>query len=178
MRQSERFRNLQKITLLFLIGFFFGAIFYYLFHNSFEELMIQMESSLSGWSQGGHSFGYIFLQSLWNHGKYFVLLWLLSVSRISKIYQRVFAIYTGIRNGFLLLFFVFGKGGWGIFLYLISLFPHCLLLVPLYLFSFSWINEKRYHRHRTSVYLLIVLLFFAACFLECKCNLPIMEAVL
>lgn len=178
MRQSEKFRSLQKVTLLYLIGFFFGAIFYYVFHNSFEELLIQMESSLAGWSGGEHSFGYVFLQSVWNHGKYFALLWLLSVSRIAKIYQRVFAVYTGIRNGFLLLFFVFGKGGWGILMYLASLFPHCLLLLPLYLFSFSWINEKRHPRHRFPVYLMIVVLFFAACFLECKCNLPIMEAIL
>ena len=178
MRQSEKFRNLQKITLLFLSGFFFGAIFYYLFHNSFEDLMMQMEESLAGWSQKGYSFRNQFLQSAWNHGKYFALLWLLSVSRIARIYQRVFTLYTGFRNGFLILFFVFGRGAGGIFLYVASLFPHCLFLVPLYLFSFAWINEKRYQRHRVPVYILIIFVFFTACFMECKWNLPIMEAVL
>ena len=52
LRQSEKIRSLQKIALLFLIGFFFGAIFYYFFQNSFEELMSQTEDSLSGWSRG------------------------------------------------------------------------------------------------------------------------------
>ncbi len=177
MRQSEKIRSLQKIALLFLIGFFFGSIFYYFFQNSFEELMSQTEDSLSGWSRGEYSFAYEYLQSVWNHGKYFALLWLLSVSRIAKIYQRVFTIYTGIRNGFLVLFFVFGRGWKGILLYLASLFPHCLVLLPLYLFSFSLINEGRRHKHRIPLYILIALLFFFACLLECKCNLPIMEAI-
>lgn len=178
MRQSEKIRSLQKIALLFLIGFFFGAIFYYFFQNSFGELMNRTEDSLAGWSRGEYSFAYEYLQSVWNHGKYFALLWLLSVSRIAKLYQRLFTIYTGIRNGFLVLFFVFGKGSRGILLYLASLFPHCLVLLPLYLFSFSWINESRHQKHRIPVYFLLTLVFLTACLLECKCNLPIMEAVL
>lgn len=178
MRQKEKLRSLQRIALFFLIGFFFGAIFYYYFQNSFEGIMKQMEEGVSGWSGEEYSFSYEFLQSLWNHGKYFVLLWLLSVSRISKAYQTAFTVYTGVRNGFLVLFFVFGRGLKGILLYLASLFPHCLILLPLYLFSFSWINESRTQKHRIPVYIFIVLMFLTACFLECRCNLPIMEAVL
>lgn len=177
LRQSEKIRSLQKIALLFLISFFFGAVFYYFFQNSFGELMSQTEDSLAGWSGGEYSFAYEYLQSVWNHGKYFALLWLLSVSRIAVLYQRLFTIYTGIRNGFLVLFFVFSKGARGILFYLASLFPHCLLLLPLYLFSFSWINEGRHQKHRIPVYFMIAITFFAACLLECKCNLPIMEAV-
>lgn len=178
MRQSEKFRSLQKIALLFLIGFFFGAVFYYFFQNSFADLMSRMEDGLSGWSRGEYSFRYELLQSVWNHGKYFALLWLLSVSRIAKVYQRVFTLYTGMRNGFLVLFFIYGRGLRGILLYFASLFPHCLILIPLYLFSFSWINGNRQRRHRVPIYILIIFLFFSACLLECKCNLPIMEAVL
>lgn len=184
MRKRENSRLgktgfLQRIALLFLIGFFIGALFYYIFQNSFSGLMKQMTQNVTNWSAGQHSTGYELLSCLWNHGKYFALLWLLSVNnRVCRVYQTIFTMYTGLRNGFLLLFFIFGRGVKGILLYLVSLFPHCLLLLPLYLFSYLLINESRKREHKGIVCVGIVLVFFAACLLEIKCNLPIMGALL
>lgn len=168
----------QQTALLFLIGFFAGAVFYTLFQNSFADLMEQLEGNMTSWQGREYRFWYEYLQSLWSHGKYFALLWILSVNvRAGRIYQRGFIVYTGIRNGFLLLFFLMGKGGRGVLLYLASLFPQALLLAPLYLFSFLWQNEPGKKEHCGMVYVGVTVLFLAACLLEVKVNLPLMEKV-
>lgn len=169
---------LQKFVLFFLIGFFCGAFLYYIFQNSFEDLMGQMEENVADWAGGERSAGYEFFHSLWNHGKYFALLWLLSASRAKHWYPQVFVLYTGLRQGFLALFFVFGRGAGGLLVYLASLFPQSLILAPLYLFSFHWITENRQKENRVPVYVLVSLVFLAACLLESHYHLPIMEVVL
>lgn len=169
---------LQRIVLYFLIGFFCGAIFYYSFQNSFGELHKQFLSNVAQWSGQKDSFLLLLGKSVWNHGKYFALLWILSVSKISRSYQKIFTLYTGVRNGFLLLFFLFAKNIYGIFLYLVSLFPHMLLFAPLYLFSFAVIQEKRQVRHKKMFSALLFFVFLLACLLEVKCNLPLMEKCL
>lgn len=169
---------LQRIILYFLIGFFCGAVFYYLFQNSFEGVKEQLEANVRKWSVADATLLSLLWQSIWSHGKYFVLLWILSVSRISGGYQKVFTLYTGIRNGFLILFFLYARGAYGILVYLASLFPHTLLFVPLYLFSFAVIQEKRQIKHKVMFGTALFLVFFTACLVEVKGNLPIMEAVL
>lgn len=169
---------LQRIILYFLIGFFCGAIFYYMFQNSFGEVKEQLEANVQKWSVADSTLLSLLWQSVWSHGKYFVLLWILSVSRISSGYQKVFTIYTGIRNGFLILFFLYARGAYGLLVYLASLFPHTLIFAPLYLFSFAVIQEKRQVKHKGLFVAALFLVFCAACLVEVKCNLPIMEAVL
>ncbi len=170
---------IQQVVLLFLIGFFVGAVFYTLFQNSFSGLMEQLEGNMSAWQGREYNFWYEYIHALWSHGKYFVLLWVLSVNvRAGRIYQRGFTIYTGIRNGFLLLFFLMGKGGRGCILYLASLFPQCLLLAPMYLFSFLWQNGSGKKEHKETVCIVIMALFLVACLLEVRVNLPLMEKVM
>lgn len=131
------------------------------------------------WGGGKYSFWYEYLQSLWSHGKYFSMLWILSVNhRAERVYQNGFTVYTGLRSGFLLLFFLMGKGGRGILCYLASLFPHGILLAPLYLFSFLWQTEGGRKERRGMVYVGIAAVFLIACLLEVKVNLPLMGKVL
>lgn len=176
-RQSAG-KSMQQVLLLFLVGFFVGAAFYYLFQNSFAGLLSPFENQLSSLPQDSRSLSGKMIQSVWNHGRFFLLFWLMSVTRIHKLYQSFFLLFTGFRNGFLILFFVFFRGPSGILLYLAGLFPHVLLFVPLYLFSFAWVGEKGHRReHKAGVCVLLALAFFAACFLEAKFNLPVMERV-
>ena len=57
--------ELQRIFLFFLIGFFLGAVFYYIFQQSFEELKKQLEDNLTLWSQEESSSLTLFAKSLW-----------------------------------------------------------------------------------------------------------------
>lgn len=180
-KYHNRFGNtefMQRTILYFLIGFFCGAVFYYMFQNSFSSVKAQLESNIQRWSVAESSVIALLWQSAWSHGKYFVLLWIFSVSRISSGYQKAFTLYTGIRNGFLILFFLYARGAFGIVIYLASLFPHTLIFAPLYLFSFIVIQEKRQVKHKGMFVVVLILAFCAACLLEVKCNFPIMEALL
>ena len=180
-RDKIRWRRtgfLQRIILLFFIGFFIGALFYYMFQKSFVDLMEQMTVNMKSWSLK-NSLWYEYIKILWNHGKFFLLLWLLSVNKkVCYWFQSIFTLYTGLRNGFLLLFFIFFKGMGGVALYFASLFPHCLILTPLYLFSFYLINENRQREYKVGVLVVLFFLFLVACFIEMKCNLPMMERLL
>lgn len=169
----------QKAVLRFFVGFLIGALFYYIFQKSFSGLFQDLEKNMSSWEMRGHSFVSGFLRSLWNHGKYFGLFWIMVRNRkIYKTYEILFTIYTGLRNGFLLLFFLMERGMRGILLYLASLFPHILLFAPLYVFCFYWANESRQRERKLSAYLAIAVVFLAACALEVKCNLPLMEKIM
>lgn len=170
---------IQKISLFFLVGFFVGALFYYFFQNSFLGLSEQMEQNSKQWVREDHGNLYQFLYVAWNHGKYFLLLWILSVNRkVCQWYQNLITVYTGIRHGFLVLFFVLSRGAKGILFYFASLFPQAFLLVPVYLFSFLWINESRQREHGKAVIGILFLLFMAACLLESHANLMIMSKLL
>lgn len=185
MHHHRKYRNrlentefLQRIILYFLIGFFCGAVFYYLFQNSFDGVKEQLESNVQKWSASETSLLSLLWQSVWSHGKYFALLWILSVSRIKGGYQKVFTLYTGFRNGFLILFFLYARGAFGLLIYLASLFPHTLVFIPLYLYSFAMIQGKRQIRHRGLAVAAYAFVFCLACLLEVKCNFPIMERIL
>lgn len=170
---------IQKISLIFLVGFFVGALFYYFFQNSFLGLSEQMEKNSSQWLLDSHGSWYPFFYVLWNNGKYFLMFWILSVNKkVCQWYQNIITVYTGIRHGFLVLFFVLSRGAKGILIYLASLFPQALLLVPVYIFSFMWINESRQREHGKAVVAILFLLFVAACLLESNVNLVIMSKIL
>lgn len=169
---------LQKILLFFLIGFFVGAVFYYFFQHSFEGIRKQLEENLTLWSQEGESTSSLFVRSLWQHGKYLLLFGIFSLGVLKKAYQKIFVWYTGLRNGFLLMFFFYAKGAFGLVIYFISFIPHGLLFVPLYLYLFRMVNENRQDKHQVTRWFGIIFVFITACILEVKANLPIMEALL
>lgn len=170
--------EIQKILLFFLIGFFIGAVLYYIFQNSFVSLKKQLEDNLVLWSQDGESSLSLFGKSLWQHGKYLLLLGVFAIGPLAKVYQKAFTWYTGLRNGFLLMFFLYAKGAVGMLFYIISFIPHGLLLVPLYLYLFSVTNENRQDKHKVSRWICVILIFITACGLEVKVNLPLMETFL
>lgn len=179
-RQSQlgNTEYLQKILLFFLIGFFIGAVLYYIFQHSFADLSKQMEYNLTLWTKEGESSWKLMFSSLWQHGKYLLLFAIFSAGPLKKLYQKLFTCYTGLRNGFLLMFFLCAKGAFGLLIYPVSLIPHILLFAPLYLYSFSAVNENRQDKRRITKWVMVILVFIVACVLEVKVNLPIMEAVL
>ena len=136
---------LQKISLCFLIGFLCGAVFYYCFQNSFREILqATLENNTKTWTKETAFFPEWF-RSLWNHGKYFALIWLLAISPAGPVSQKIFVVYTGIRNGFLFVFFLYAKSAFGIIVYFASLIPQVFLLAP---FS-QKVNEHEYGKSIT-----------------------------
>ena len=153
--------------------------FYYFFRQSFFSLNKQLAEHVEQWKTGGDALWIVFLKIAWNHGKYFVLIWIFAVNpSVETMYQWFFCAYTGVRNGFLLLFFLMNRGLKGIFLYGVSLFPQALVFLPLYLCCFAWVQKNRHQRNERWMPVLFLLFFLSACYLEAKCNLPLMERFL
>lgn len=176
--QSGKKEELQKIFLLYLIGFFIGAVMYYIFQQSFQELRKQLEDNLMFWSQRGENTMALLGKSIWQHGKYLFLFLVFMIGPLVNLYQNIFSWYTGVRNGFLLMFFLYARGGMGIVFYVFSLIPHVFLLVPLYLHLFLNKKENRQEKHKLLRWSCVILVFITACILEVKANLPLMEKFL
>lgn len=175
--RQEYTDNRQKIILGFLVGFFVGAVLYYLCQKSFITLKSQLENNVLQW-ENKESFGEKYLRTLWFHGKYYILFWIMAAGRWKKVYQNFFIAYTGFRNGFFMMFLFFTYGLKGFAIALVSNFPQCILFVPLYWYSMLLANQKRQSKHRISTALILILVFTAACLIEVKANLPIMAMLL
>lgn len=176
--QKRRLGNtdfLQKIVLFFLIGFFIGGTFYYIFQYSFSGVCARLESNLSFWTSEDASFSLLIGKSMWQHGKYLLLYLIFSMGPLVSIYQKVFSLYTGLRNGFLLMFFLYAKGIFGLVIYLLSFFPQGLLFVPMYCYLFQGKKQNRQTHSQILRWILIVFVFVIACVMEVKVNLPIMQ---
>ena len=109
---------LQKISLCFLIGFLCGAVFYYCFQNSFREILqATLENNTKTWTKETAFFTEWF-RSLWNHGKYFALIWLLAISPAGPgESEDICRLYRNKKRLFICLFFICQKCIW----------HHCLL---------------------------------------------------
>lgn len=164
----------KKAVLFFLAGFFSGGILYYLCQKPAGELLVQMEENMVLWAAEEQDFFQAFLFILWERGKVFSVLWLAGYTKIYKPYTAAFITYVGIQSGFLLTFFVTIRGTKGILYWLAAGCPQLFFLVPLYIYSFYRIFERRREKAMPAV-LLILLVFVASCFLEAKINIPLIQ---
>ena len=100
------FVKIKKLLYGVGLSFLAGAMFYLFFRQSFRDVYNEIGSSMTKWQQEKGIMAELY-HSLWNHGKFLVILWILSVNRTAvRWYIRLFLGFTGIRNGFLFLFFV------------------------------------------------------------------------
>lgn len=164
----------KKAVLFFLAGFFSGGIFYYLCKEPAAESLASMKESMVLWASEQQDFWQALLFFLWERGKVLAVLWLAGYTKIYKVYISAFITYIGVQAGFLLMFFVMLRGARGILCWLASGFPHFLVLVPLYVYSFYWVFERR-RQKLMPAFLLVVLCFVGSCVLEARFNVPLLQ---
>lgn len=164
----------KKAVLFFLAGFFSGGILYYLCQKPAGEALAQMEENMVVWAAEEQGFFQALFFILWERGKVFSVLWLAGYTKIYKLYVAAFLAYVGMQSGFLLMFFVTLRGAKGILYWLAAGCPHILFLVPLYVYSFYRIFERRREKAMPAV-LLILLVFVVSCFLEARINIPLIQ---
>lgn len=164
----------KKAVLFFLAGFFSGGILYYLCQKPAGELLAQMEENMVLWAAKEQDFFQALFFILWERGKVFSVLWLAGYTKIYKVYSAAFVAYVGMQSGFLLMFFVMLHGVRGLLYWLAAGCPQMLFLVPLYIYSFYRIFERRREKAVPAV-LLILFVFALSCFLEAKINIPLIQ---
>lgn len=164
----------KKAVLFFLAGFFFGGILYYLCQKPAGDLLARMEENMVLWAAEEQDFFQALLFILWERGKVFSVLWLAGYTKIYKLYIAAFITYIGMQSGFLFLFFIMMRGTKGIVYWLAAGCPQMLFFVPLYIYSFYRIFERRREKAMPAV-LLLLLVFVAGCFFEARINIPLIQ---
>lgn len=164
----------KKAVLFFLAGFFSGGILYYLCQEPASEALETLEANMLLWASEEQAFLSAFLFILWERGKVFSVLWLAGYTKIYKAYVCAFLVFVGIQSGFLLTFFVMRRGAKGTLYWLAAGCPQLLLLVPLYVYSFYRIFERRKEKSVSAV-IFILLCFVTSCVLEARFNVPLLR---
>lgn len=168
--------KIKELILLFLLGFFLGGIIFFLFQKSYIDILHQMDLGVANWAEKETPFIRLLIYTIYEQGKYFVLLWLLSATYIAVPYMIVFVVYKGFGYGFLFSFFISIHGVKGIMFSLGSLFPQALLLIPMYLFLFQFVYRGKKEKRMLVLFLLSGVLIMA-CFLEAYFNIPLMRSL-
>lgn len=171
---SGRKMSIGKQCLLLSLGsFFFGILFFWLFKNSFIDELRRMNESISVTAKQSKPLFAAFLYVVLERSKSFGLLWLLSVTKLRLPYIMFLIIYKGVGLGFLYSFFILEYKLLGLRFCLYYLFPHMIILLPVFLLSFyKIIRQNRNHMVLTITILYCLLL--GASFLEVKVNIPLM----
>lgn len=166
----------KKAVLFFLAGFFSGGILYYLCQEPAADALASLEENMVLWAEEETEFVQVLLFVLWERGKVLSVLWLAGYTKIYKAYICAFLVYVGMQSGFLLTFFVVFRGTKGLLYWLVSGFPHLLLLAPLYVYSFYRIFERKREKVMPAL-LFIVVCFVVSCVLEARFNVPLVQWV-
>lgn len=164
----------KEALLLFFAGFFIGGILYTLCKDVASGQFDLMGERTVLWAESQVLFFDNLLHVFWERGKKLGLLWLAGGTKYYRGYIRVFLMYVGLQLGFMLLFFLKFRRVGGLLLWLGMMMPHALLLVPLYLYCFYRICEKR-QDHSVAAIFLILICFFFSCLLETAGNIPMMQ---
>ncbi len=162
------------MILLFLLGFFFGTLFYWIFRNSFyQELREINQLAVTAQSPSWKAFLFI----AWEQTKTYGLLWVLSSTPLKIPYIVWIILYKGFTNAFIFSFFIMEYGWYGIRLIVCYELPHGPVFLLIYLLTFAKIEKEN---HNKRLWLILVSLYVAlmlACFLEIHFNIPWMKAL-
>lgn len=138
------------LLLCFIIAVIVGTVFanvfrpfyadqYYLFNPDYIKTLKEID--INGFQ--------VFQMALIKHLKEFLLLWVLCITILGTPYIIIKSCTKGFCVGFIIATATMGYGFKGILLFLVYLFPHYLILIPLYVITFtkgaqmcSKINQK------------------------------------
>lgn len=177
MTMKEFLKNQRKKgVLFFLAGFFLGGILYYMCQEPMKQLLETMKQDMALWASEEQNFLQAYLFVIWERGKVLFIVWLAGFTKIYKAFCGAFLSFCGMQTGFLLLFFFSLYGTKGVLLWLSSGVPQLFVYIPLYLFSFYRIFERRREKNMPSL-LFVFVFFLFGCFLEAKFNVPLVKFV-
>ena len=169
-------QEIKRVVLLFVGGFFFGVLFFWLFKNSFFYDLHEMNGSVQKESGNEVPFWSSFFFVVLSHTKSFGALWLIGMTKLRIPYIMLFTLYKGFSIGFLYSFFIMEYGISAIRFCLYYMFPQGVLLIPIFLLSMQNIY-RRNENHMLLTVLGMYLILLLACALEVRFNIPLMNSL-
>ena len=111
-----------------------------------------------------------------------MLILFLNITPVGNMFNHLYCMYKGIVIAMLIASATLGYGAGGIVLYIISVFPHYFLYVPLFVAIMyisiqlaEMIREKKLGRFKLRAVALLIVLIAGTSFLEAYCNYPILR---
>lgn len=184
-----------RLWLLFFAGIIAGTFFANLFfRDGYAEMGIYSEYFMDKFSLMEVKNKELFLYAFESRLKEILVVCLLSLTSFGALIPGAYLVYKGFCVGILVSIYVMQYGTGGIFLYLLSVFPHYLAYVPMAIMLVhvgfeihsdikQFKSQKKYpDTKKMYAYgkVLIILLFLnvIASYLETFANLPLMTKVL
>lgn len=132
-----------RLTIgLFFLGFLTGCFCTALLKKQlYEPVLTLFQSTVNSLPFLEIRCENVFLYSLFENLKLFLLLTFFSMTNVWKLYYTGFTLYTGFSQGLLFCFCLLLNSTLGILQYFCFLLPHALLLVPVYLYFTSRLDE-------------------------------------
>ncbi|BBF42124.1 stage II sporulation protein M [Lachnospiraceae bacterium KM106-2] len=133
----KQFSSFQYFVIFLLLGVLLGTIYANLFQTMYAKsfLLFNAEQLTNQLSENVNATE-LFFTCVIQHLKEFTLLWILSITILGRPFLYLQTTYKGVLIGFLVSTFTMRYGVKGILGFLSMQFPHQLILVPLYIFSF------------------------------------------
>lgn len=180
------------VLILFMCGFAIGIITGNIFHRELyaplSSLYNELYDKLSLLEINNSD---IFFSALKRNLKFFILLYIFSVTNLWPFYCCSFSLYTGLTNGLFFMFNIIMYKTAGIFKFICFLFPQSIIYIPLYIsiiLRCHSLNRQLYSDNsKTDItkkgkllikqfpsILIYILLLLVCCLIESRINLQIL----
>lgn len=127
---------------LFFLGFLAGCFSGTLLKKQlYEPVLTLFHSTVNSLPYLEIKYQNVFLYSLRENLKIFLLFVFFAMTNVWKLYYTGFILYAGFSHGLLFSFCLLLSSTLGVFQYLCFLLPHALLLVPVLLYLMSQLDE-------------------------------------
>ncbi len=185
--QAMNLKMNHRLFLCFIVGLVLGTFLLNLFLGGFAgKLGVYSEYFINGVDMYGEKvekFSF-FLYCVKKYAGECILILFLNITPIGNLFNKIYCGYKGIVTAILISSTTLTYGAGGLFLYVISIFPHYLLYVPFFVASMyvgiqvaDMMKEKKMGKFKLRAVILLVLLAVGTSFLEAYVNYSILRTV-
>jgi len=129
-------------VFLFALGFFAGCLAGNLLQDSlYAPALSLFQNTISLLPSLDIDQNDVFLYSIKENMKYFLLLLFFSLTNVWRLYYVGYTLYTGFSHGLLFAFCFLVYHAGGVLEYFCFLLPHCLLMAPAFLLAVSHFED-------------------------------------
>lgn len=185
--QAMNLKMNHRLFLCFIAGLVLGTFLLNLFLGGFAgKLGVYSEYFINGVDMYGEKvekFSF-FLYCVKKYVCECIFILFFNITPIGKLFNKIYCGYKGVVTAVLISSTTLTYGAGGLFLYVISIFPHYLLYVPFFVASMyvgiqvaDMVKEKKMGKFKLRAVILLVLLAVGTSFLEAYVNYSILRMV-
>lgn len=176
-----------RLFLCFLGGIVIGTFLLNIFLGSYAgTLGVYSEYFVNGVNMYGDAVdkSAFFVYCIKKYAGECIMVIFLNITPICTIFNQLYCMYKGIVMAMLISSATLTYGAGGLFLYIISVFPHYLLYVPFFVAMMyvgiqisEIIREKKMGKFRLRIVLVLMGLILGTAFLEAYANYPLLRMI-